>query len=114
ERVPTMLRPVQGSSIITIVFHVDWRAAIEQQPDDEGVAAVSGPMQTSRSVLEFRVHLHSSLQKKSDHLSSAELTGPGESVLHLVLRSRWLQAAIFAKKVLYDVQPPDSGRAFEV
>src|SRR5438093_9107196 len=72
-------------------------------------------MQACLSVMrEFRIHFHSSLQEEIDDSSSAEFTGPGESVLYLLRRRRWLQAAIVVKKAPDDVEPPDSGCSFQV
>src|SRR5262245_8249745 len=72
-------------------------------------------MQACLSVmLELRVYSYTFLQQEIDDAGSAEFTGPGETLLHLFLRRRRLQAAVVVKEAFDYIQPPDSCGSFQV
>src|SRR3954451_19245715 len=66
------------------------------------------------TVLEPRVYVDTLLQQELDDAGPAELTGPGESIFQLLLRCCRLWAAVVIEKGLTDVEPPASGRPFQI
>src|ERR1051326_3141210 len=62
---PPIQRPLEGRSSEGLVLCIDWRAALQQQPDRAHVAAERGPVKTRLSIVwELLAWFDASLQEK--------------------------------------------------
>src|ERR1043165_7077710 len=98
---------------MTSVSQFDRRFSLQEQFDDINARGVRGPMQTGYSV-GHRVHLHTPLQQKLNHVGSAILTSPCKATLHLFLRRVRSQTSILLEERFDQVESSDSGRSLKI
>jgi hypothetical protein len=75
---PAVERPSQWRIRVPSVFQIDGRFPFQQQPDDTGVSAICGLMQSGFSVGHC-VRVHAVLQQESDNLGPTIPARPHES-----------------------------------
>src|ERR1700686_3061074 len=62
----------------------------------------------------MRGHIDACFEQRLDDSGSAILTSPLETCLHLRLRGVRLQTAVWIEEAFYQVEPPHSGRSFQI